>query len=59
MRSVALMTLLLLAFGLAPAAYADETESEIETLSVFHDNGYLVAESGKTKYWLDGRIMLD
>ncbi len=59
MRSVALMTLLLLAFGLAPAAYADETESETETLSVFHDKGYLVAQSGKTKYWLDGRIMLD
>ena len=61
MRSVALITLLLLVVGMAPVAYADETESSSEDLSVFHDKGYLVAQSedGKTKYWLDGRIMLD
>ncbi|MBD3868051.1 MAG: hypothetical protein IFK94_07995 [Acidobacteria bacterium] len=55
MRKVALITLLSLV--LAPVAFGGEEEE----MAVFHDKGYLVSESedGKTKYWVDGRIMLD
>ena len=55
MRKVALITLL--ALVLAPVAFGGEEEE----MAVFHDKGYLVSESedGKTKYWVDGRIMLD
>ena len=35
------------------------TDSETRRCRSFDDKGYLIAESGKTKYWLDGRIMLD
>ena len=55
MRTIALITLLTLA--LTPVVFAGEKEE----MAVFHDKGYLVAQSedGKTKYWIDGRIMLD
>ncbi len=55
MRFVALISVL--AVALSSAVYAGDKED----MPVFHDKGYLVAQSedGLTKYWVDGRIMLD
>lgn len=55
MRSIAWTVLIALA--LSPTALAADKDE----LEVFHDKGYLVAQTddGKTKYWIDGRIMLD
>jgi len=50
-------TLILMSVVLSSVLFAGEKEE----MSVFHDKGYLVAasEDGQTKYWIDGRVMLD